>query len=82
MMNARAISWRSAVVALIVAFGGAAAGIAVAPSQAAASPKMDKESCGGSDSCVPGTSECCWHTPNPPGQGQCSTTCEIIIPEG
>ena len=78
MMNERGISWRSAVVAMVVAFGGAAAGIAVAPSQAAASPQQDKGSCGGSDTCVAGTS-CCWHTSNPAGQGQCSTTCEIMI---
>lgn len=71
-------SWRSVAMTMAVATGAALAGLAVAPSRAAASMEMNTYTCAPYDVCMPGEQRCCSEFIQiPPGQGRCTTVCDV-----
>ena len=74
------ISLRKLATALAVVLCAAIVGLSLAPRQAAATTLLDGYTCAPYDVCMPGDRECCYeYTQIPPGQGRCSTSCDIII---
>lgn len=70
-------TWRRSLLALTVAIGGAALGLAMAAPRADAAPAAFHWGCNSSDRCGAGDSRCC--EDNFGGTGHCNSLCPVII---